>query len=261
MKKTLFFITCMIATGVSEKAVAQNGQGFNRNKVIAHRGAFKKAGHPENSLASLNQAIALGCEGSEFDVWMTKDGVLVVNHDADFMGMQIEESTYQELLQKQHANGEKIPTAEAYIKEGMKQQHTKLIFEIKPSKDKARGQELAAKSVALVHKLKAQKWIDYISFDYDICKKVMALDPQANVAYLNGNLPPAELKKDGFFGLDYSLKVMKKHPEWIQQAKEEGLTVNVWTVNKQEDMKWLLEQDVDFITTNEPELLFDILKK
>src|SRR5690606_8689454 len=117
---------------------------------------------------------------------------------------------------------EKIPTAEAYIKEGMKQQHTKLIFEIKPSKDKARGQELAAKSVALVHKLKAQKWIDYISFDYDICKKVMALDPQANVAYLNGNLPLAELKKDGFFGLDYSLKVMKKHPEWIQQAKEEG---------------------------------------
>ncbi|MGS2764125.1 glycerophosphodiester phosphodiesterase [Sinomicrobium sp. M5D2P9] len=262
MKKILFFfITCMIATGISEKAVAQEGQGFNKNKVIAHRGAFKKARYPENSLASLNQAIKLGCEGSEFDVWMTKDGVLVVNHDADFMGIHIEDSTYEELLQKQYPNGEKIPTVETYIKEGMKQRHTKLIFEIKPSKDKARGLELAEKSVALVHRLKAQEWIDYISFDYDICKKVMALDPQANVAYLNGDLSPAELKKDGFFGLDYYIKTMKEHPEWIKQAKEEGLTVNVWTVNKREDMEWLLQQDVDFITTNEPELLFEILEK
>lgn len=263
MKKTLFFfLTCMIATGALEKVLAQDGQDFIKNKVIAHRGAFKNAGHPENSLASLNEAVKLGCEGSEFDVWMTADSVLVVNHDADFMGIHIEDATYPELLRKKHANGESIATAEAYILEGIKQHRTKLIFEIKPSKkSKEHGLKLAEKAVALVHQLNARDWIDYISFDYDICKKVMALDPEANVAYLNGDLSPAELKKDGFFGLDYSLKVMKKHPEWIKQAKEAGLTVNVWTVNKKEDMEWLLREGADFITTNEPELLLEIVNK
>ncbi|MBC9794854.1 glycerophosphodiester phosphodiesterase [Sinomicrobium sp. FJxs] len=250
----------MIVTGASEEALAQDGKGFIKNKVIAHRGAFKNTGSPENSLASLNHAIEMGCEGSEFDVWMTADSVLVVNHDADFMGMFIEDTTYKELLQKKYPNGENIPTAEAYIKEGIKQNHTKLIFEIKPSKkSKEHGLKLAEKSVALVHQLNAQNWVDYISFDYDICKKVMELDPKANVAYLNGDLSPAELKKDGFFGLDYSLKVIKKHPEWIKQARENGLTVNVWTVNKKEDMEWLLDEGADFITTNEPEQLLKII--
>ncbi|WP_268223144.1 glycerophosphodiester phosphodiesterase [Sinomicrobium oceani] len=261
MKKfCLIFIITMMYNGSAE-VYAQEGQDFHSNKVIAHRGAFKKNGYPENSLASLQQAVKLGCEGSEFDVWMTKDGILVVNHDADFEGMHIEDSTYEELLQKKHPNGENIPTAEAYLLEGMKQHGTKLIFEIKPSKDKALGLELAEKSVALVHRLQAREWVDYISFDYDICKKVMALDPKANVAYLNGDLSPKALKKDGFFGLDYHLQVLKKHPGWIKEAKALGLTVNAWTVNKPEDMKWLLEQGADFITTNEPELLLDIIKQ
>ncbi|WP_332911531.1 glycerophosphodiester phosphodiesterase family protein [Algoriphagus boritolerans] len=38
-----------------------------------------------------------------------------------------------------------------------------------------------------------------------------------------------------------------------------GLTVNAWTVNKVEDMKWLMEMKADFITTDEPELLFTLL--
>ena len=41
---------------------------FASNKAIAHRGAFKKNGFPENSIASLREAIRLGCTGSEFDV-------------------------------------------------------------------------------------------------------------------------------------------------------------------------------------------------
>ena len=38
-----------------------------------------------------------------------------------------------------------------------------------------------------------------------------------------------------------------------------GMKVNVWTVNKQKDMQWLIEQHADFITTNKPTLLQDIL--
>lgn len=233
---------------------------FLDNPVIAHRGAYKAGNLPENSMAALQRAIELGCAASEFDVWMTADGVLVVNHDPDFYGLPIEDSSYQDLLQKKHPNGEPIPTAEDYLKEGMKQRKTRLVFELKPSKkSKEHGLKAAEESVALVHRLKAQDWVDYISFDHDLCKRIMELDPKANVAYLNGDLTPQELNRDGFFGLDYQLKVVKARPEWINEAHEMGLTVNVWTVNGRQDMNWLLDQKVDFITTNEPELLFEVI--
>lgn len=53
---------------------------------------------------------------------------------------------------------------------------------------------------------------------------------------------------------------IKKHPEWIKEAHDLGLKVNVWTVDKAEDMKWLIDQKVDFITTNEPTVAQEILK-
>ncbi|EAZ82507.1 glycerophosphodiester phosphodiesterase [Algoriphagus machipongonensis] len=237
-------------------------KSFHKNKVIAHRGAWKSQGFPQNSLASLNQAVALGCEGSEFDVWMTADGVLVVNHDADFMGMPIETSNYNELLSQNHENGEKLSTVEEYLAEGKKQKGTKLIFEIKPSKISVeRSREIAEKSVLAVKKMKAQKWVDYITFSYEGGLKVIEMDPKANVAYLSGDKTPAELKEAGFFGFDYNIGVLRKNPHWIKEAKELDLTVNSWTVNKEEDMKWLLEMGTDFITTDEPELLLSIVNK
>jgi glycerophosphoryl diester phosphodiesterase len=56
---------------------------FQKNKVIAHRGAWKAQGLPQNSLASLREAVRLGCEGSEFDVLekMILDGTIeYINH-------------------------------------------------------------------------------------------------------------------------------------------------------------------------------------
>jgi glycerophosphoryl diester phosphodiesterase len=47
--------------------------------VIAHRGAHREA--PENTLASLEQAIEIGCDFVEIDVRRTKDGALVIMHD------------------------------------------------------------------------------------------------------------------------------------------------------------------------------------
>lgn len=235
---------------------------FHKNSVIAHRGAWKAQGIPQNSLASLDEAVRLQCEGSEFDVWMTADGELVVNHDAEFLEMPIETSTFKELRSKKLPNGEKIPTVKEYLKRGMKQSGTKLILEIKPSKISVeRSKELAAKCMELVKEMKAEKWVDYITFSYDAGLKVIELDPNANVAYLNGEKSPAELKDAGFFGFDYNIRVVKAKPEWIKEAQELGLTVNVWTVNSREDMQWLLDQKVEFITTDEPELLFSLIQQ
>ncbi|WP_255478840.1 glycerophosphodiester phosphodiesterase family protein [Rufibacter sp. XAAS-G3-1] len=235
---------------------------FITNRVIAHRGAFKNTGATENSIGALQHAIKLGCAGSEFDVHMSADSVLFVHHDHDVDGIHIEKTPAAELIKLKLPNGENLPTLEAYLQAGLQQNKTKLILEIKPSSlSKARGQALARKVVELVQKHKAQGWVDYISFDYDILKKVQELEPYAKVAYLNGEKAPAELAKDKMYGFDYHQSVLQKNPHWIEEAHRLGLTVNAWTVNSPDMMDWLLERKADFITTNEPELLLEKVRK
>lgn len=234
---------------------------FNKNNVIAHRGAWKNTNASENSIASLQHAISMGCHGSEFDVHMTSDSVLVVNHDADFHGKHIYNSTLSELLPLKLSNGENLPTLKAYLEEGLKQNTTKLVLELKPTINKERAIQSARKVYQMVKSMKAQAWIDYISFDYDICLELLRLDPFARVAYLNGDKSPELLAADKLWGFDYNLNVFKKNPSWIEQAKKENLTINVWTVNDAKTLQWFIDEKIDFITTNEPELLLKMLGK
>ena len=231
---------------------------FSNNKVIAHRGAFKKNSFPENSIASLREAIRLGCAGSEFDVRMTADDSLVINHDPDYHGMQIEKVGFANLREKTLSNGEPIPTLREYLLAGTKlNRNTKLILEIKPSgMGKERAEQIAEKVWKLVDELKLAKMIVYISFDYDILKKLISIDPSVNTQYLDGNKSPAQLKLDGIKGADYHFSVFKANPNWIREAKQIGIVLNAWTVNDSETMDWLLNEGFDYITTNEPELLF-----
>jgi glycerophosphoryl diester phosphodiesterase len=98
----------------------------------------------------------------------------------------------------------------------------------------------------------------YISFDYDILKKIREINAKALTQYLNGDRTPEQLKEDGINGADYHLSVFRKNPDWVARAKKAGIALNAWTVNVQEDMQWLLDQQFDYITTNEPELLLTL---
>jgi glycerophosphoryl diester phosphodiesterase len=248
-------------TGQHSKSFRILKDEFIHNKVIAHRGAWKNTGVPENSIAALRHAVTMGCEGSEFDVHMSADSLPVINHDPSLQGVSIAKTNSSELLMMKLANGEALPTLENYLKAGMEQTKTKLILEIKPSElGKESSIALTRKVVALVVTLQALAWVDYISFDYDVCKEVMKLAPYAKAAYLRGDKTPAELATDHFFGLDYNFNVLQKNPDWIKDAKSRKLTINVWTVNDKPSLEDFLKKDVDFITTNEPELLLSMVK-
>ncbi|HEV7349214.1 glycerophosphodiester phosphodiesterase [Telluribacter sp.] len=257
-RKVLLFTTLLLTTFVFQ---GMNSARKNRTKVIAHRGAWKNTGVPQNSLASLQHAIRLGCYGSEFDVHMSADSVLVINHDHTIQGVALETTPAAQLAAIKLSNGEALPTLEAYLNAGKKQKQTRLILEIKASQvSKERSLALAEKCVEMVRKTKTRALVDYISFDYDVCKKVKELDPKAQVAYLNGDKTPEQLAADGFYGLDYHHSIYKKNENWIKEAQQKGLTLNVWTVNDQPLMEWFLERNVDFITTDQPELLLEITK-
>ncbi len=233
---------------------------FHTNKLIAHRGAFKNTGASENSIAALLHAINMGCQGSEFDVHMSADSVLVINHDPTIQGLTIAESPAIQLESLKLKSGENMPTLNAFIKAGLNQNTTKLVLEIKPTTNNTRALQLAQKVVEMVKDLKAQAWIDYISFDYNICLEILRLDPYARVAYLNGDKSPSVLAADKLWGFDYHFSVFQKNEAWIADAKQKGLTINAWTVNDEAMMKWFLDRKIDFITTNEPELLLKLVR-
>ncbi|WP_052495985.1 glycerophosphodiester phosphodiesterase [Pedobacter lusitanus] len=230
-------------------------------RVIAHRGAFKKNNFPENSIASLKEAIRLKCYGSEFDVHLTKDHIIVVNHDDDFLGMPIALSTYAELRQKTLHNGEHLPTLEDYLKEGMKQNETKLILEIKVAPNLPATLQLTDAVFEMVQRSGAGPWIEYISFSYEALLRILHHDPAAKTAFLaeiDDELPVETLKRDHILQLDYDYKIYQEG-DWFNSAHQSGMTVNAWTVNEKADMLALMANDIDFITTNEPELLFSLL--
>lgn len=232
------------------------------NPVVAHRGAWKASGLPENSLASLKKAIELDCAGSETDLHMTADSMIVIHHDPKFNGLEIQKTDLSELHQFKLSNGESLPLLSDFLKIIKAQKRTMLVLEIKPSR---RGKEWAMatvkKVVDEVNLYNAQSHIIYISFDLEMCKEVLRLVPGAKVQYLNGDKTPAQLKEEKITGLDYNLSVFKKHPEYISDAKKLGLILDAWTVNDLNGMQWLIKNGFDYITTNEPELLFEIVNK
>ncbi len=110
-----------------------SGPTFADNIVVAHQGQRREK-LPENSIASLREAIRLGCAGTEFDVRLTADDSLLVVHDERHGGLEVARHTYDELTAIPLANGEKLPTLREYLVAGMKDNSgTRLVCELKPS--------------------------------------------------------------------------------------------------------------------------------
>ena len=224
-------------------------------RIVAHRGYWRTEGSAQNSIASLQKAAEVGCWGSEFDVWLTADGVPVVFHDATIDGIRIEDTTFATLMNHQLQNGEFIPTLQQYLQAATKIPELRLIFEIKPHRNAKRDNKISEVSVELVERLGLADRTDYISFSKQACKRIHELAPKAQVVYLNGDLTPQEIKDMGLTGIDYSIGTFDKHPEWPLEAKKLGLEVNVWTVDGEEGLnRFATTPGIDIITTNDPNL-------
>ena len=250
MKRSLISTFALVACFIGIQAQTQ---------VIAHRGFWKTEGSAQNSIMALEKAAEAQLYGSEFDVLMTADGKVVVNHDSSIEGMVIAETPYKKLKNIRIKNGEKLPTLKNYLKKG-KKLDIQLILEAKPLPTKEMEDEAIAKMVKMVKKMGLEKQVEYISFSLNMCEQLAKLTPESEIAYLEGNIAPSELKKKGINGIDYHLNViLNKHPEWVEEAHRLGMKVNVWTVNNESDMKKLIDMKVDYITTDQPLELKNLL--
>ena len=254
MTKKLILAAAMLLTGSAAVAA--------QPKVISHRGYWTAPTSAQNSLASFTKADSVGVFGSEIDVWLTADDKLIVNHDRVYKGTDInmEKSTLKEITSIVLPNGENIPTLDAYLRLVAAKPDTRLILEMKSLSDLKREDLAAEKIVKALRKYNLLDRTDIIAFSINACLAFKKLMPDGRIFYLNGDLAPRSIKKLGLTGIDYSMSVLRKNPKWVEQAHKEGLEVNVWTVDTEEDMRYFIDLGVDYITTDYPERLQALLK-
>lgn len=234
-------------------------------KVYAHRGASAYA--PENTLPAFQLAEEQGADGIELDVHLTKDGELVVIHDEKLdrttngVGL-VRDYTLAELKRFCADNGmpgfadARIPTLREVL-EQVKPGRMLVNIELKTGILWYEGIE--KKTLDLVAELGMQDRIIYSSFNHYSIAEVRRLAPEAQTAYLFGDIPcdiEQYAAQRGVGGLHLGLYCVKMG-NLLKTYLDSGLAVRVWTVNGAEDLRWLMEEGADVIT-NDPKLALTV---
>lgn len=244
-------------------------------EIIGHRGASADA--PENTLTSMKLAWEQGADAIELDLWLSKDGKLIVFHDTttkrfDGKTRKISDFTWAETQQldvgewkSAQFKGERIPTLESILKTIPKGRRA--VLEIKC------GPEILPEfSRVLRESGRAPEQLAIISFNFDALKESKKLLPKIDHYLLldykknpkTGKFPElassiARAKSAGFDGLDlqYQWPITKS---FVAEVKSAGLKLVVWTVDDPVIARRLSDAGVDGITTNRPKWLREQLK-
>ncbi len=231
-------------------------------KIIAHRGFHAADGAARNSLNALREAQNAGLFGSECDIRVVGDGEILVLHgsmhpDKPLKGLvSTIHGTTAELQAIKLESGETVPTFDEYLAQAKKNTNTKLIIEMKDGVSPAEETKFVKRVVKMVKKYGLQNDVEYIAFRAHICAELARYAPKGTqIAFLNGNYTPSYCKAMGCTGIDYNYKVLQRKPHWIKEAHDLGMTVNAWTVDKESDIRWCIDNGVDYITTDDPMLV------
>ena len=262
--KKIFLAVLAVATAFTVSA-----QQYKAPQVVANGGYHKHASSgAKNSMSALKAALKLKIYGSECDVNLTKDGEILVVQSGWHPGgkanpkADVQRSTAAKMLEVPYTNGEYVSTLEEFLKRVAKKPTTKLILDLKSQATLQRETELVEKVLAIVEKAGMQKNVEYLAAHPWVAFELAKKAPEGSaIAYLGNNYDPAYVKGMGCTSIDYNFKVLQKKKGWIKQAHKQGLVVNAWTVNKEEDIRWCIQNGVDVITTDEPVLAKKIVKE
>ena len=231
--------------------------------IAAHQGYWDcdEAHHIGNTVASLAQAQANDFWGSEFDVHITVDDGLVVFHNNDIFGVDIHNSPLDSLTAITYPNGWHPATIDDYLTQAETCATTKLVFELKPHPDAERELVFVDKAIEALkrHNLYSPDRVMFISFSLNMCKRIAELCPEFDNQYLGFDIDPDEIFEMGINGIDYHFSAFYQHPEWLEHARNHGMSLNIWTVDNPEDIQKVIDMEPDCITTNVPLLVREML--
>lgn len=226
----------------------------SRPLLIAHRGASAEV--PENTLAAFRRALALGADGIELDVRVTRDGETVVFHDTTLTRLAGRRGRLAQLLFRElrevRIQGEPIPTLAEVLTLACRRAVVQI--EIK------RGVPVAP-VVRALHRTRADTGVVLASFDAAIVADSRRLAPRIPRMLITrgGGHGRAEtlvpvLAALGAMGVSVDHRAIRS-PAFVTALHRCGLCVWCWTVNDTRAMLRLASWGVDAILSDNPALL------
>ncbi|MFE9839434.1 glycerophosphodiester phosphodiesterase [Streptomyces sp. NPDC005551] len=248
--------------------------------VVAHRGASAYA--PENTLAAVDKADDLGFGWVENDVQRTKDGVLVVLHDAtltrttnveevypgrapwkvaDFTAREISRLDAGSWFAPRYA-GARVPTLSQYMNR-VSRNHQKLVLEIKnpelyPGIERQMLQVLSNEGWLDPGHLRSRLIVQ--SFRPDSVRKVHDLRPGVKTALL-GTPSIADLPEYARFADQINPSYTSISVGYVAAVHAfrgphgNPLEVLTWTVDDADTARRVARYDVDGVITNRPDVV------
>jgi glycerophosphoryl diester phosphodiesterase len=242
--------------------------------IIAHRG--DSAHVPENTLAALAAALEVGADLVEFDVQLTKDGQVVVIHDATvdrtttgrgrvrnltLAEIRAFSAGYASRFGDAH-RGERVPTlAEALA---LLKDRARVLVEIKADSvtdDAEAGIE--ARTIAEVRKAGVEKDVALLSFSRRALLRCRKLAPEIVRGHLFQRAEPGEVLA-GAREVASELVMPEKRmlsDELRDRGREAGLKLATWVVDDPEELRRLARFDLYGVASNRPGPMLDAIRE
>ncbi len=232
--------------------------------VVAHRGASAYA--PENTLAAFDLAARMGVTHIELDVRETRDGQVVVLHDATLERTTngrgpVADRTLAE-VQRLDAGawfgpafaGERIPTLDAVLARYRGRLHVQVEI-------KGRSDTLPRAVVETIRRHGMSASVTVISFDAAQLEKVRALAPELVTGWLLGDVSADTMVRARELGVSLvSLQASTVTADLVRRLHAGGFTVLAWGVETEETMRDVVRAGADGIVIDFPDKLLAFLE-
>jgi glycerophosphoryl diester phosphodiesterase len=232
----------------------------NRPLVFAHRGGAGLA--PENTLAAFDNGTALGADGIELDVHLSRDGVVMVHHDRtlDRTTALRGPIAARDAGELQRAG---VPTLAHVL---ARYRDTRVIVELKVNHP-----NLAAAAVDAIRRAGAVERVCVGSFGLGVLRAVRALEPAMATSAAREEVrwalyrsrcrwPVSRTRYDGYQVPELAGRTRVVSPRFVDDAHRAALGVQVWTVDTEADARRLLDWGVDALITDRPDIIVPVVR-
>ena len=204
--------------------------------ILAHRGGL--CDYDDNAVGGFADALARGILGAETDVRLSRDGELVIMHDATVDRTtngtgRVDEMTVAELAAlRLNRSGENVPTFRQFREVYRGRPDVDVEIEMKEHGDEMPPERLD-RYIRLLHDQAAEALVPgayaFTSFSVPTLERFRALFPDARLGFICAELSEANI------AVAAGLRCVRIAPEWnksgplsVAKAHAAGLSVNLW---------------------------------
>ncbi|WP_029422890.1 glycerophosphodiester phosphodiesterase [Alicyclobacillus macrosporangiidus] len=221
--------------------------------VVAHRGGAEL--YPENSMTAFTKLAEMGVDLVECDVHLSRDGELVVIHDDNLvrtagLDKPVNELTLAELRQIDIGDGQGVPS----LADVIDAISIPVAVELKTPQTVEALARLLAGRPALIERIVP------LSFFHDILLHLTQSFPGLQCGALLAGYPVdpvAVARSAGCTMLSLHFEGVTK--AYVDRCHQGGILVSVWTPNREEDIRRMVEAGVDAIGSDRPDLVLKLV--